>query len=87
MKTEVKTYYTCTLCGRTSQSEEKIKTCEAGHVVLGDTETTLRQVFKRSGLNTEFPEEIIFVRPEGTEVAYRHAWTNKSKSLPEEVCE
>ncbi|HMM30980.1 MAG TPA: hypothetical protein PKB13_04280 [Clostridia bacterium] len=85
MKTEVKTYYTCALCGRTSQSEAKINACEAGHVVLGGDDTLLKQTFKRSGINTEFPEELIFVRPDGTEIGYSHAWTNKAKQVQAEV--
>lgn len=79
MKTEVKTYYTCALCGRTSQSEEKVKACEAGHTLLGADEHVLKQTFKRSGINTEFPEKLAFILPDGTEIGYSHAWTNKSE--------
>ena len=84
MKTEVKTYYTCALCGRTSQSEMKIKACEAGHKTLGGDDTVIKQTFKRSGINTEFPEDLIFVLPDGTEIAYRHAWTNKKNVVEAE---
>jgi hypothetical protein len=83
MKTEVKTYFTCSLCGRTSQSEEKIKACEQSHTTICGDDVTVKQSFKRSGINTEYPEELLFTLPDGVEVSYRHAWTNKNKALKE----
>jgi|LSQX01.1.fsa_nt_gb hypothetical protein len=78
MKTEVITYYACSLCGAKSKNEEKIKECESSHIVLGGENDVIKQTFKRSGINTEFPEELVFVLPDNTEICYRHAWTNKN---------
>ena len=78
MKSEVKTFYTCSFCGKTSQSEEKIKECEKSHVVLGGDETVLKQTFKKSGVNTTFPDELVFNLPDGTDIGYRYAWVNKA---------
>jgi hypothetical protein len=80
MKSEVKTYFTCALCGRTSQNQEKIKACEESHIVLGGEHEIVKQTFKRSGINTKYPEELVFVLEDGTEVAYGHAWTHEQKA-------
>ena len=78
MKTEVKTYFTCSLCGKTSQNEEKIRECEANHVVIGNNDETIKLTFKRTGINTKYPEELVFIMKDGTEIAYNHAWTKEA---------
>jgi len=50
-----KEYFHCSVCGKTSTVEKKIKDCEASHVQI-DTDKTLTTNYK--GSRNSYPSEI-----------------------------
>lgn len=67
MKTINKTYFVCEVCGKTSQSEEKVRACQEGHHKTDDA-CTITPVY-RNGVATPVSLEIAFA--DGETVTYQ----------------
>jgi len=66
MKTIDKKYYVCEICGKTSQSEEKIRGCQESHQKIDDDckiETEYRK-------GSKYPGELIIIYPDGAKQVF-----------------
>lgn len=63
MEITTKKYYTCSVCGRTSISEGKIKECEASHIGI-DPNKPIEMSFGRNR-RVPYPESIKVIMEDG----------------------
>ncbi len=80
MKTVNKTYYICSICGKTSQQEDKITECQDKHRFVGDD----CQVEHSFDKGRPFPKSPLVTFEDGSQASYQQAWVREARPKPVE---
>jgi hypothetical protein len=89
METIIKQFYSCSICGKTSVNEDKIKECEANHSII-DNDIPVSVCYERNNGRAngykKYPSDINVTFKNGANVSYCFNYISKeTDELQEET--